>query len=327
MAVMALDLTGYFERIDYHGAADPTLDVLQNLVTAHSQTIPFENLDPLLGRPIDDLSPDALADKLVHRRRGGYCYEQNGLMGYVLEELGFGVRRFAGRVVWTLAPGAPMPAQTHTLLEVTLPGEPQPYLVDVGFGGQTPTSPIRLETGSVQQTTHEPYRLRTRDDVLVLQALIRGEWQSLYEFATRTAPLIDLKVGSWYVSTHPSSHFVTSLMVSLITVDGRYNLAGRHLTFHGNDTTEKTRFDDAAAVLDALSDRFGINVADPGITRGTPSPHRRGVDLSEPPAQAPQRFFDVARRSSEGQPNERAAALRVEIDPRGDRNAVLGQQF
>ena len=220
MAVMALDLTGYFERIDYRGPRIRPWTTLQNLVTAHSQAIPFENLDPLLGRPIDDLSPEALADKLIHRRRGGYCYEQNGLMGYVLEELGFGVRRFAGRVVWTLAPGDPMPAQTHTLLEVTLPGDPQPYLVDVGFGGQTPTSPIRLETGSVQHTTHEPYRLRTRDDVLVLQALIRGEWQSLYEFATRTAPPIDLKVGSWYVSTHPSSHFVTSLMVSLITVEG-----------------------------------------------------------------------------------------------------------
>lgn len=264
MAGMALDLTGYFERIDYRGAADPTLDVLQDLVTAHTRSIPFENLDPLLGCPIDDLSPEALTDKLVHRRRGGYCYEQNGLMGYVLDDLGFGVRRFAGRVVWTLAPGDPMPAQTHTLLAVTLPGDEQPYLVDVGFGGQTPTSPIRLEAGTIRQTAHEPYRLRTRGDVLVLQALIRDEWQSLYEFATRTAPPIDLKVGSWYVSTHPTSHFVTSLMVSLITAEGRFNLAGRDLTFHGNGSTDKIQLDDAAAVVDALVNRFGINVADAG---------------------------------------------------------------
>ena len=71
MADMTLDLTGYFERIGYRGAADPTLEVLQDLVTAHTQAIPFENLDPLLGVPIDDLSPEALTDKLVHRRRGG----------------------------------------------------------------------------------------------------------------------------------------------------------------------------------------------------------------------------------------------------------------
>jgi len=264
MADMTLDLDGYFERIDYHGAVAPTFDVLQDLITAHTRTISFENLDPLLGVPIDDLSPEALTDKLVRRRRGGYCYEHNGLMGYVLEELGFGVRRFGARVVWTVAAGAPVPSQTHTLLAVTLPGSQQPLLVDVGFGGQTPTSPIRLETGGVQQTTHEPYRLQDRRDGLVLQALIRGDWQSLYEFATRTAPPIDLKVGSWYVSTHPSSHFVTGLMASLVTADGRCNLSGRNLAIHRGGATEKVRLDDGSAVVDTLSDRFGINVADAG---------------------------------------------------------------
>ena len=264
MADMTLDLDGYFERIDHHGAVAPTFDVLQDLITAHTRTISFENLDPLLGVPIDDLSPEALTDKLVRRGRGGYCYEHNGLMGYVLEELGFGVRRFGARVVWTLAAGAPVPSQTHTLLVVTLPGGQQPYLVDVGFGGQTPTSPIRLETGSAQQTTHEPYRLQDRGDGLVLQALIRGDWQSLYEFATRTAPPIDLKVGSWYVSTHPSSHFVTSLIASLVTADGRCNLSGRNLAIHRGGATEKVRLDDASAVVDTLTDRFGINVADAG---------------------------------------------------------------
>jgi arylamine N-acetyltransferase len=264
MADMTLDLDGYFERIDYHGAVAPTFDVLQDLITAHTRTISFENLDPLLGVPIDDLSPEALTDKLVRRGRGGYCYEHNGLMGYVLEELGFGVRRFGARVVWTLAAGAPVPSQTHTLLVVNLPGGQQPHLVDVGFGGQTPTSPIRLETGSAQQTTHEPYRLQDRGDGLVLQALIRGDWQSLYEFATRTAPPIDLKVGSWYVSTHPSSHFVTSLIASLVTADGRCNLSGRNLAIHRGGATEKVRLDDASAVVDTLTDRFGINVADAG---------------------------------------------------------------
>ena len=86
---MALDLNGYFDRISYRGPAEPNLDVLRDLVTAHTQNIPFENLDPLLGVPVNDLSPEALTDKLVYRRRGGYCYEHNGLMGYVLAELGF----------------------------------------------------------------------------------------------------------------------------------------------------------------------------------------------------------------------------------------------
>src|SRR3984957_6055497 len=139
---MTLELTAYFDRINYRGAVEPTLEVLQDLVTAHTQTIPFENLDPLMGVPVDDLSPEALTDKLVRRRRGGYCYAHNGLMGYVLGELGCRGRRLAGRVVWMVPPDAPLPAQTHTVLAVTFPGSQGSYLVDVGFGGQTPTSPL-----------------------------------------------------------------------------------------------------------------------------------------------------------------------------------------
>lgn len=259
---MTLNLGEYFERIGYGGAAAPNLEVLQALVGAHTKAIPFENLDPVLGVPVDDLSPGALAGKLVHRGRGGYCYEHNGLMGYVLTELGFRVRRLAGRVVWLRPPGSPSPPQTHTVLAVTFPGSRGAYLVDVGFGGMTPPSPLRIETGTVQPTTHEPYRLQDRGDGLVLQAQVRGEWQPLYEFSTRTAPDIDLQVGSWFVSTHPSSHFVTGLTAARVTDDARLNLAGRNLAIHRADATEKIRLDDAAAVVDTLRDRFGINVSD-----------------------------------------------------------------
>ena len=254
----------YFDRINYRGAVEPNLDMLQGLIIAHTQAIPFENLDPVMGVPVDDLSPEALVDKLVHRRRGGYCYEQNGLMGYALAEVGFRVRRLAGRVIWMLPPDAPVPAQTHTVLAVTFPGSQGSYLVDVGFGGQTLTSPIRFETGNVQQTTHEPYRLEDRGDGLVLQAQVRGEWQSLYEFTTQTRPQIDLKMGSWYVSTNPASHFVTGLMVALVSDDARMNLSGRNLAIHRADGSEKILLDDAGAVVDTLSDRFGINIADVG---------------------------------------------------------------
>ncbi len=258
---MTLDLGAYFDRIGYRGAAEPNLEVLQDLMTAHTGSIPFENLDPLMGVPVDDLGPAALTDKLVHRRRGGYCYEQNGLMGYVLAEIGFRVRRLAGRVVWMLPPDTPLGAQTHTVLAVTFPGSQGSFLVDVGFGGQTLTSPIRLQIGNAQQTTHEPYRLNDRGDGLVLQAQVRGEWQPLYVFGTQAVPQVDLRVGSWYVSTHPASIFVTGLMVALTTADARYNLAGRNLTIHRADGSEKIRLDDAAAVVDVLGERFGIDVA------------------------------------------------------------------
>src|SRR5918994_7008231 len=92
-----VDVTGYLDRVGHHEAVRPDLETLRAVVAAHNRTIPFENLDPVLGIPVADLGPAALTDKLVHRRRGGYCYEHNGLMGYVLEALGYGVDRLTGR--------------------------------------------------------------------------------------------------------------------------------------------------------------------------------------------------------------------------------------
>lgn len=259
----AVDVAAYFDRIGYQGPAEPTVETVQALVASHNRSIPFENLDPVMGIPVADLSAAALTDKLVHRHRGGYCYEQNGLMGYVLEELGFGVERLAGRVVW-LNPDGPLPAQTHHVLSVTAPDVDGRLLVDVGFGGQTLTSPIRLEAGPVQQTRHEPYRIRERADGYQLEAEVRGEWQPLYMFTARPQPRIDLEVGSWYVSTHPDSFFVTGVTAALVTDDARWNLRGRNLAIHRAGETEKIRFDTAAEVLDALTDRFGIDLTDLG---------------------------------------------------------------
>ncbi|MDT5339346.1 MAG: arylamine N-acetyltransferase [Mycobacterium sp.] len=262
------DLTAYLARVGYQGPLEPTAEVLADLVAAHNRSIPFENLDPVFGVPVDDLSAATLTDKLVHRRRGGYCYEHNGLMGFVLERLGFGVERLAGRVVWMREPDGPLPAQTHNVLAVTVPGVSGRLLVDVGFGGQTLTSPIRLTAGPVQQTRHEPYRLTEGGDGLVLSAQVRGEWQALYTFTERPQPRIDLEVGSWYVSTHPSSFFVVGLTAAVVTDDARWNLRGRNLAIHRAGETDKVRFDTAAEVIDALTETFGIDltdVADPDV--------------------------------------------------------------
>lgn len=139
-----------------------------------------------------------------------------------------------------------------------------PWLVDVGFGGQTLTSPIRLEVDTVQPTRHEPYRVVEHGDTYVLQAQIRDQWQSLYIFTARPVPPIDREVGSWYVSTHPKSGFVTGLSVSLITDDARWNLRGRNLAIHSAGDTERIRFATAPDVLNALTERFGIDLADFG---------------------------------------------------------------
>jgi arylamine N-acetyltransferase len=263
---MGIDLAAYFDRIGLTGSVSADVDTLRNVVAAHGRSIPFENLDPLLGIPVADLGAEALADKLITRRRGGYCYEHNGLLGYALDELGYGVDRLAGRVVWMKEPDAPLPALTHNVLAVTVPGEAGRFLVDVGFGGQTLSSPIRLQTGAVQQTRHEPYRLTEVATQGVpeyeLAAQVRGQCQALYRFTAVPQPRIDLEVGSWYVSTHPGGIFVVGLTAALVTDDARFNLHGRNLAIHHHDGTEKIRFDTAAEGLDALTERFGINLSD-----------------------------------------------------------------
>ncbi|RDH80431.1 arylamine N-acetyltransferase [Mycolicibacterium moriokaense] len=258
----------YLERVRYSGATEPTLDVLTALTAAHNRWIPFENLNPLMGVPVVDLRPEALFDKLVRRRRGGYCFEQNGVMAHVLSQLGFGVDVLGGRVVW-MNTGGELPAQTHQTLAVTVPGEDGRYLVDVGFGGQTLPSPIRFEIDTVQQTRHEPYRIRERTDLpedgygkdsYVLEAEVRDAWEPLYLFSTRPFPMIDRQVGSWYVSTYPESHFVTGLTAALVTDDARWNLRGRNLAIHSGGESERIRFDTAAQVIEALTGRFGIDL-------------------------------------------------------------------
>ena len=168
-----------------------------------------------------------------------------------------------GRVVWMNPAGldAPPTALTHMVLLVSIPGVDERYLVDVGFGGQTLTSPIRLEPNEIQATRHEPYRVRTLADGYALETLIRDDWQPLYMFTRQPRPLIDLQVGSWYVSTHPKSIFVVGLSASLVTDDARWNLRGRNLTVHPTGgPSERIRLDNASQVLDVLINRFGLDV-------------------------------------------------------------------
>lgn len=95
-------------------------------------------------------------------------------------------------------------------------------------------------------------------------AQIRDEWQPLYMFTTRPRPRIDLEVGSCYVSTYPKSFFVTGLTVAVVKDNARWNMRGRRLAIHRAGQTEQITFDTAADVLTALTDRFGIDVADLG---------------------------------------------------------------
>ena len=154
---MSALLAAYAARIGFSGPFAPTGSVLHELVARHTAAIAFESIDPFLGRPVP-IDPDTVRAKLLGGRRGGYCHEHNLLFCDVLAEIGFPVIPLGGRVVWARPDGnAPL---THRLTLVELPEGR--FIADVGFGGQTPTAPLRLEPGLAQTTPHGRYRIGRR---------------------------------------------------------------------------------------------------------------------------------------------------------------------
>ena len=221
-------LDAYFSRIDYRGERAATLEVLRAIVARHVQAIPFENLNPFTQLPVR-LDLPSLERKLIHEQRGGYCYEQNLLLWNVLQQLGFQVDGLTARVSWNAPPDTLLP-RTHMPLLVRLGGES--YVVDVAFGGMTPSSVLRLAPGIEQTTPHEPFRLLQDGELFTLQARIHEQWRPLYAFDLQPQLPIDYEPVNWYLSTHPQSRFVVNLIVARCAEDRRHALFNRELAMH-----------------------------------------------------------------------------------------------
>ena len=252
-----IDLDGYFQRIGYTGSRAPTLDTLRALHLNHPLSIPFENLDVLLGAPIR-LDAESLEHKLIGARRGGYCFEQNLLFGRVLAALGFSVQRLVARVLWD-GRDERTQARTHMLLFVQL-GEGG-YMSDVGFGGLTLTGPLRLEPDVEQTTPHETFRIRRDAREFVVEARLRGEWRPLYRFDLQEQREIDIDVLSFYISMHPESSFRSRLMAGLVAEDRRFALRDRELSVYQRDGRKEQRELGSVSELRATLGRvFGIRL-------------------------------------------------------------------
>ena len=203
----------YLERIGLDARARPGLAELHR---AHATTIPFENFDPYAGRPVSLRLAD-LEDKMVARRRGGYCFEHNLLLAGALETLGGGtVEPMLARV--RLGPeGQPRPLN-HLLLRVT-DRDGSIWLADVGFGGGGLLNPVPFATGNETDQAGWRYRLVEDGPELVLQVFQDGGWTDMYGFVPEPAELIDIEVHNWYTATHPESSFVTGVMAGFRSPD------------------------------------------------------------------------------------------------------------
>jgi len=252
--VAHLDLPAYFGRIGHAGPSEPTLAVLCELSARHLSQIPFESLDPFLGIPVD-LDPEALQAKLVRARRGGYCQEHNAVFHDVLAALGFPVTALGGRVVWACK-GQPAPL-THRLTLVELPEGR--YIADVGFGGHSPTAPLRLEPDIEQATPHGTYRLAREGEVFELQLWFNGRWEALYQFNLAAQTRVDFEVANWYTSTNPRSVFTQNLVVCRVVGKMRINLWNSNLTIRQPDgAMEQRALADAADLREVLEDVMNL---------------------------------------------------------------------
>lgn len=253
----SIDLDAYFRRIGHAGPRTATLGVLRDIVRSHAEAIAFENLNPFLGWPVP-LDLPALQEKIIAGGRGGYCFEQNRILQVVLEALGFRVTALAARVLWNSPEDAITP-RSHMLLRVDL--DEGPYIADVGFGGQTPTGPLRFEPGIEQQTPHEPYRFLQHGAYFHLQAKIGEGWRTAYRFEMQEQHPVDFEVSNYYLSTHPASHFRTGLSVARPAPGRRYTLRNRDFAVHHlGGPTERRTIESAADLRETLARDFLLAV-------------------------------------------------------------------
>jgi N-hydroxyarylamine O-acetyltransferase len=243
----------YLARIGYTGDAPLCRETLDRLQTLHYETVPYENLDILAGKPISFRIED-LFDKIISRRRGGYCFELNGLYGWLLENLGFSVKDYMARF---LLHEPDIPMRRHRVLAVSLNG--QRFLCDVGVGLEVPRKAILLEEGAVQHDGFTPYKVM-KDPALgwVLWEEYKGEWIRYYSFTEEPQLPIDYIMPSFYCERHPDSIFNKEPMVAIMTPSGRRTLDGNVFKDHTPEGTVQTVPATQAEYKQLMTDYFGL---------------------------------------------------------------------
>ncbi|MFI0410585.1 arylamine N-acetyltransferase [Actinomadura sp. 3N508] len=270
----ALDLPAYLKRVGHDGDLAPTGDTLRALHRAHTTSIPFENLEIMLGRPVD-LSLDAVQAKLVGRSRGGYCYEHNRLFAAVLERLGYEVTALAGRV--TLGARKLLPA-THALLHVRPPGQPREepaWLCDVGFGAG-PLEPLRLRDGEEADQDGWGFRLHKGRTVTAWTPNTVGwelhqrgpdGWVVRHTFTMNEQFRVDFEVGNFFVSASPHSPFTTRPFTQKFSADAHRVLDGTKLTINRPGAPTETRTLTPEQLPETLAEDFEIVLEPEDATR------------------------------------------------------------
>ena len=251
-----MKLPGYFRRVGFSGNAGPSLNTLAQLLRCHVLSVPFENLDIQLGIPVTT-DAEAAFDKIVERGRGGWCYEQNGLFGWALSEIGFDVTRVAAAVRRDARGAAAL--ANHLCLLVRTPDDAESvYLADVGFGGSM-IAPIQLETSQHEQA---PFRIGLRQ-------LADGHWRFgeesgpdtvSYDFLAEKGDESAMSEKCRQLQSDPDSSFVLNLVAQIRSPEVHTSLRGRVLTIKTAAGKETRLLRSRGELSDTLEKTFQLDV-------------------------------------------------------------------
>ena len=247
-----MDVRQYLNRIRYQGSLNVDIDTLRQLHRCHLQRVPFENLDILLGTSIE-LDLESSFDKIVNRHRGGFCYELNGLFGWLLESIGFDVGLLSACVYNNGVVGAKF---AHLMLLVRLN---EHYIADIGFGDSF-SEPMPLDPDISNIEANADYRLQIDASQYVLQRRTQAGWEPQYVFDLSVRQLDDFQTMCHYQQKSAESHFTQGIICSLATDHGRITVSGNQLINTTKSQREVTDILTSNELGELLSRHFGISL-------------------------------------------------------------------
>jgi N-hydroxyarylamine O-acetyltransferase len=253
-----MDTAHYLERIQYTNPVKPDIEILRRLQLAHMMTVPFENLDIGLGRPIK-IDEESIWEKLILQQRGGFCYELNGLFAWLLKQIGFEVTYLNARVFD--GEGKLGIDFDHLALLVLIPRQSKRWLADVGFGDSF-MEPLNLDERGEQVQRLRAYRLeQTHDGYIVWQKNYDGSWERHYFFDLQPHKFPEeYKSACLYHQTSSESSFTRGSIISRATPTGRVSLEDGRLILTENGQRTQRLLDSENEYHILLKEHFDVTL-------------------------------------------------------------------
>ncbi len=251
----------YFNRL---GRPEPqtrpecSYELLCQLQYAHVSKIPYENLDIVAGTVLP-MTVAGQYSKIAEQRRGGYCFELNGLFAALLAGCGYKITTYMGRF---LRGETEIPMRRHRVVRVECADGV--FIGDVGIGQSAPRHPLRLEEGLVQEQFGESYKLM-REPFFgwVIYDLYKGQWRRFYSFTEEEQLDIDFVMPSFYCEKSPDSVFNKALMVAIKTQDGRKTIDGNKFRIFSSNSVKETVVESSSHLALILAEHFNVSSPDP----------------------------------------------------------------